>query len=347
MTSIRSSFSSSSSSSSSSLSSRRHALQAIGAAAFAGLGLPGAQAQTLENVRVVCGFPAGGTADVMSRRVAEKLSAAGYARGAAVVDNKTGASGRIAVETVKSAIPDGASLLLTPHSVLTVYPGIYKRLSYDPFTDLQPVSLGATFAHGLAVGPLVPAGVTTVAGFLDWARSHPELASYGSPAAGSIPHFIGALLNKNSGVDLKHIPYRGSVPGVTDVIGGQLAAMITPVGDFVPNARAGKLRILATSGPRRTPFTPEVPTFVEQGIPYIDFDEWFAFYAPARTPAAVVAAASSAIARALQDKAVIDSLATFGLVAGGSTPEVLGRMTRQEFERWAPIVRQIGFTAES
>lgn len=306
-----------------------------------------AMAQTLETARIICGFPAGGTADVMSRRVAEKLNSVGYVKLAAVVDNKTGASGRIAIETVKNAVPDGTSLLLTPHSILTVAPGIYKKLSYDPFTDLVPVSLGATFSHGLAVGPMVPASVKTVSEYLAWAKAHPDMASYGSPAAGSIPHFIGALLSKNSGVELKHIPYRGSVPGITDVMGGQVASMFTPVGDFVPNAKAGKLRILATSGPKRTPFTPDVPTFNEQGYSYINFDEWYGFYAPAKTPAAVVGAASTAINRALREQSVVDSLAVFGLVAGGSTPEVLGRMTHEEYDRWMPIVKQIGFTAES
>lgn len=326
---------------------RRKWLATAAGAALATSASWAAHAQSLDTARIVCGFPAGGTADVMSRRVAEKLNTTAYVRSAGVVDNKTGASGRIAVETVKFAVPDGTTLLLTPHSILTVAPGIYKKLSYDPFTDLAPVSLGATFSHGLAVGPVVPATVRTVADYLAWAKAHPDLASYGSPAAGSIPHFIGALLARNSGVDLRHIPYRGSVPGITDVIGGQLASMFTPVGDFVPNAKAGKLRILATSGPKRTPFTPDVPTFVEQGFGYIDFDEWYGFYAPAKTPAAVVAAASASINQALRDPAVIDSLAVFGLVAGGSTPDVLGRMTRDEYERWMPIVRQIGFTAES
>ena len=326
---------------------RRTLLAATGGATLASLFPLPALAQNLETARIVCGFPAGGTADVMSRRVAEKLNTTGYVRTAGVVDNKTGASGRIAVETVKNAVPDGTSLLLTPHSILTVAPGIYKKLSYDPFTDLVPVSLGASFSHGLAVGPVVPASVRTVSDYLAWAKAHPDLASYGSPAAGSIPHFIGALLSKNSGVELKHIPYRGSVPGITDVMGGQLASMFTPVGDFVPNAKAGKLRILATSGPKRTPFTPDVPTFAEQGFGYINFDEWYGFYAPARTPAAVVTAASAAINKALREPAVVDSLATFGLVAAGSTPEALGRMTREEYDRWMPIVQQIGFTAES
>ncbi len=330
------------------MAQRRLFIQALGSAAALGGFAPWtAQAQSIDTARVVVGFPPGGTADVLSRRVAERLAPAGYVRSAGLVDNKSGAGGRIAVETVKAAAPDGATLLLTPHSVLTVYPGIYPKLSYKPFEDLTPVALGGTLSHALAVGPMVPASVKNVADFLAWAKAHPKDASYGSPAAGSIPHFIGALLSKHSGIDLRHVPYRGSIPGVTDTVGGQIPAMVTPVGDFIPNAKSGKLRILATSGPQRTPFTPDVATFSEQGFDYIRFDEWYGFYAPARTPAAVVSAASAAINKALQDKVVIDSLATFGVIAGGSTPAELGAMTHQESERWAPIVKQIGFTAES
>ncbi|SFE29693.1 Bug family tripartite tricarboxylate transporter substrate binding protein [Paracidovorax wautersii] len=330
------------------MTNRRQFVQTLGSITALGALSPfAAFAQTLDTARVVVGFPPGGTADVMARRVADRLPAGGYVKTAGIVDNKSGAGGRIAVETVKSAAPDGGTLLLTPHSVLTVFPGIYPKLSYKPFEDLVPVSLGATLSHALAVGPAVPANVKTVADFLAWAKANPKDASYGSPAAGSIPHFIGALLSKNSGIDLRHVPYRGSIPGVTDTVGGQIAAMITPVGDFLPQAKTGKLRILATSGPKRTPFTPNVPTFSEQGFDYIKFDEWYGFYAPARTPAPVVEAASVAINKALQDKAVIENLATFGLIAGGSTPAELDAMTHEEFKRWAPIVKQIGFTAES
>lgn len=330
------------------MAQRRLFIKALGStAALGGFAPWTAQAQSMDTARVVVGFPPGGTADVLSRRVAERLAPAGYVRSTGLVDNKSGAGGRIAVETVKAAAPDGATLLLTPHSVLTVYPGIYPKLSYKPFEDLTPVALGGTLSHALAVGPMVPASVKNVADFLAWAKAHPKDTSYGSPAAGSIPHFIGALLSKHSGIDLRHVPYRGSIPGVTDTVGGQIPAMVTPVGDFIPNAKSGKLRILATSGPQRTPFTPDVATFSEQGFDYIRFDEWYGFYAPARTPAAVVSAASAAINKALQDKVVIDSLATFGVIAGGSTPAELGAMTHQESERWAPIVKQIGFTAES
>jgi tripartite-type tricarboxylate transporter receptor subunit TctC len=148
-------------------------------------------------------------------------------------------------------------------------------------------------------------------------------------------------------VDLKHVPYRGSVPGVADMIGGQLASMVTPHGDFIANHKAGKIRILATSGKARSPFVPEVPTFTEQGFPDLTVEEWFGFYAPAKTPTAVVNAANAAINAALKDKMVIDSLAVSGLTPLGGTPDDMARDMKRQYDHWGPIVKRIGFTAES
>lgn len=306
-----------------------------------------ANAQSLELVKIVNGFPAGGTADVTSRRIGERLAGSAFTKNAAVVENKTGAGGRIAVETVKNANPDGATLLLTPYSMMSIYPHIYKQLSYDPFKDFVPVCLGSMMTHGLAVGPMVPASIKTVRDFLAWAKANPTLASYGSPAAGSTPHFLGALLGINQNVDLKHVPYRGSIPGVADVMGGQLAAMVTPHGDFIANHKAGRMRVLATSGKARSPFLPDVATFSEQGFPELTVEEWFGFYAPVKTPASVVANANAAINQALKDKVVIDSLGISGLTPLGGTPEDMAKDMKVQFDYWGPLVRKIGFTAES
>ena len=326
---------------------RRQFVQAAGSvSALASAGISGiANAQAVDTVKILCGFPAGGTSDATARRVASKL-AGDYAK-AAIVDNKPGAGGRIAIEQLKLAPADGTVLLVTPHSMLSIYPHTYNKLSYDPFTDVVPVSMGASFSLGLAVGPLVPDTVKTVADFVAWCKANPSKAAYGSPAAGSTPHFAGAVLEKLTGVEMRHVAYRGSVPGVADVAGGQLAAMFTPVGDFIQMQKAGKLRILATTEVKRTPFTPDVPSFTEAGFPQINWNEWFAFYAPAKTPANVVQALSVAIQKALKQQDVVDSLGLFGLVASGSTPEDLTKATRFEHTRWAPIVKQIGFTAES
>jgi len=328
--------------------SRRDFLQTtLATAVFGAVSATPAWAQALESVKIFYGFPAGSAGDSVARRVGEKLAGSAYAKNTAVVDNKPGAGGRIAMESLKSAPADGSALALSPSSVLSIYPHIYAKLSYEPTKDFVPVSIGAMMHHGLAVGPMVPATVKTVKDFLAWAKANPKDASYGSPAAGSPPHFIGALLGMNAQVDLRHVPYRGSVPGVTDVVGGQIAAMMTPCGDFMANHKAGKLRVLATSGPKRSPFYPDVPTFAESGFPELTVEEWFGFYAPAKTPPAILAAANAAINAAVKDKSVIDSLAVVGLIAQGSTAEEMAKSQKAEFDRWGPLVKKIGFTAES
>ncbi len=331
------------------MTQRRTLIQAgLGGAALATLGIRDAAAQTLEQAKFIYGFPAGSAGDIVARRVAEKVAGSAYTRNAAVVENKPGAGGRIALDALKASAPDGATLCLSPFSCTSIYPHVYgAKLSYDPLRDFIPVSIAALMFHGLAVGPMVPQSVKDVKGFLEWGKANPKDANYGSPAAGSTPHFIGALLGIGSGVDLKHVPYRGSVPGVTDVVGGQIAAMMTPSGDFIANHKAGKLRILATSGAKRSPFIPDVATFAEQGFPEFTVEEWFGFYAPARTPAAVVAAANAAIVTALKDKSVIDGLGVVGLVAQSSTADEMARSQKAEFERWGPLVKKTGFTGES
>jgi tripartite-type tricarboxylate transporter receptor subunit TctC len=301
----------------------------------------------IEQVKIVNGFPAGGTADATSRRIGDKLAGTPLSKNSAVVENKTGAAGRIAIDTVKIGPADGSSLLLTPYSMMAIYPHIYKTLSYDPIKDFAPVCMASSMSHGLAVGPMVPATVKTVKDFVAWCKANPKQANYGSPAAGSTPHFLGALLSLDTGVEMQHVPYRGSVPGVTDVIGGQLAAMFTPHGDFLANHRAGKIRILATSGKKRSPFVPEVATFAEQGFSDLTVEEWFGFFAPAKTPANVVSAANAAINLAIKDKGVVDAWATQGLVPLGGSSEDMAADLKKQLAFWGPIVKRIGFTAES
>ena len=330
------------------MTNRRQFTQATaGLAAIGTLSPFAARAQSIELVKIINGFPAGGTADATSRRVGERMAGSSYTRNAAVVENKPGAGGRIAVESVKNAAPDGATLLLTPYSCTSLYPHIYRKLSYDPFKDLAPVAIAAIMHHGLAVGPMVPASVKSVKDYVSWAKANPGQASYGSPAAGSIPHFLGALLSGFTNTPLTHVPYRGSIPGVADVIGGQLASMFTPSGDFLANYKAGRLRILATSGPVRNPFSPDVPTFAEQGFPDLTVEEWFGFYAPAKTPGNIIDSANAAINAALQDKSVATGLGTFGLIAKGSTVREMDKSQRDAYYRWGPLIKQIGFSDES
>lgn len=324
--------------------SRRHLIQSTGAAALlAGIGRQ-AWAQAIESARVVAGFAPGGTADIVSRRVADKLHPA-YAK-SAVVENKTGAGGQIAVQFVKTAAPDGATMLLTPMSMLGIYPHTYKKLPYDPVADLTPVSAAAIFDYGFAVGPMVPASVKNVPDFLAWCKANPMQANFGSPAAGSSPHFIGALLGRAGNVDLRHVAFRGTQPAVLDMVGGQIAAVSGPTGEFTQHVAAGKCRLLSTSGPRRGKFTPNTPTLVEQGFKDLAFTEWFGFFLPARAPQEVVQRLNAAIHLALASREVIDGLAVSYLEVLPTSPAQLAAMLKTDTERWGPLVKAVGFTPE-
>jgi len=280
-----------------------------------------AQAQ-LESIKIVTGFTPGGTSDAICRRVAEKIAPSSYTK-AAFVENKSGAGGQIAVQYVKSAPADGATVLQTPMSMLGIYPHIYKKLPYDPVGDLAPVSLGAVFDFGFAVGPMVPATVKNIPDFLAWCKANPMLANFGSPAAGSTPHFIGALLGKYANVDLKHVAFRGTQPAILDMIGGQIAAVSGPIGEFTQHVAAGKCRLLAASGAKRNQFAPNTPTLVEQGLKGFVYDEWFGFYVPAKTPADVINRLNAAMRVALAAPETVNGLATMGLEAQASSPAEL------------------------
>lgn len=325
---------------------RRQLIQAFGSSAALGALYPLTAHAQVDQVKVYFGFPPGSSGDTVARRVAEKWGGTPFSKTAGIVENKPGAGGRIALEALKGAPADGSVLALSQVSALANYPHIFNKMPYTD-KDFAPVSIAAIMHHGLAIGPMVPASVKTVKDFLAWAKANPKDASYASPGAGSTPHFIGALLAINSGVELRHVPYRGSVPGVTDLVGGQVAAMVTPHGDYLANYKAGKLRILGTSGPHRSPYAPDVPTFAEQGFPELTTEEWFGFYAPANTPKPVVMAANAAINAALKEKSVIESLALVGLIPRGSTPEEQARWQKSEFDTWGPLIKKIGFTADS
>jgi tripartite-type tricarboxylate transporter receptor subunit TctC len=326
---------------------RRHMLQTTGASALlAGIGQQAfAQASSsIETATIVTGFAAGGTSDTTCRRLALKLSP-DYAK-TAVVENRTGAGGQIAVSYVKGRPADGTTILQTPTSILTIYPHIYKKLPYDPMVDLTPVSIACIFDFGFAVGPAVPLSVKTVPEFLAWAKANPAGANYGSPAAGSTPHFIGALLGMQAGVDLKHAGYRGTQPAMLDLLGSNISAVSGPIGDITQHLPSGKVRILGVSGAKRSRFAPDVPTFGEQGIKNMAHSEWFAFFLPAKASPELVARLNTTMKNALAQKDVIDGLGTFGLEAMSSTPAELTELLKKDTAKWAPIVKDVGFTAE-
>jgi tripartite-type tricarboxylate transporter receptor subunit TctC len=325
---------------------RRHLIQSTGAAALlASIGQQAwAQAQ-IDTLKIITGFAAGGTSDNTCRRVGTRLTGT-YAK-TVVVENKTGAGGQIAIQYLKGQPADGSTLLQSPTSMFTIYPHIYKKLPYDPVADVTPVSLACVFDFGLAVGPLVPASVKTLAEFVTWAKANPAQANFGSPAAGSTPHFVGALLGKSAGIDLKHAAYRGTQPAMLDLLGGNVSAVSGPIGDITQHLASGKVRILGVWGAKRNRFAPDVPTYAEQGFKELTHSEWFAFFLPPKADAALVARMNAALKAALASKDVIDGLATFGLETMSNSPAELANLLKQDTAKWAPIVKSIGFTADA
>jgi tripartite-type tricarboxylate transporter receptor subunit TctC len=322
---------------------RRTFVAAGGSLAFASAHAQ-ATREPLASAKVLCGFPPGGTTDAVSRRVAEKLQAGGYAK-VALVDNKAGAGGRLAVEELRRNPPDGSVLLLTPASMITLYPHLFTKLSYKS-DDVTPVSTACMVSFGFGVGPAVPESVKNLKDFLAWAKANPANANYASPGAGSPPHYVGAMLAKDSGVDLRHVPYRGSAPGIQDLLGGQVAAMTSPIGDYLAHVKAGKLRLLATSGATRSRFTPDVATYAEQGFKASTISEWFGFFLPGGASADVTQRAAAAIRAAITSPDVVEAFAQLGLEASANTPAEMAKAVKDESAAWAPVVKAVGFKPE-
>jgi tripartite-type tricarboxylate transporter receptor subunit TctC len=323
---------------------RRHFVMQAGGLALAPWALGRASAAELSLAKVLLGAPAGGAGDLMARRLADKLGGAYASK--VIVENRPGAGGQLAITALRDAPDDGSTLLLTPSSLLSIYPYTYAKLPYKPQEDLAPVSLAAYSNHALGVGPAVQASVKTLKDFLAWAKAHPDLASYGSPASGSIPHLIVVVLAKLTGTPLRHIPYRGSTQGLQDLRGGQLAAMSSPVGAFLPHLASGQVRLLAMSGDQRSPFVKDVPTYRQLGYP-ITAREWYGFFVPAKTRPAMVSRAAAYLRMALTAPEVVDGIRQFGLEAAHSTPQQLAEMLKADSQEWRSLIRTVGFTAES
>ena len=324
----------------------RRALLKTGVLALAGA--PGLQALAQADAgvaRIILGSPPGSALDVLCRFVAEGIQPA-YAR-SAIVETRSGAAGQIAVTVVKAAAADGLTILATPMPHMGIFPHSYRKLPYDPIADFAPVGMGAKFDLAFAVGPAVPASVKNMADFIAWCKAQPGRGQFGSPAAGSTPHFIGAIAGRAAGIELAHVPYRGPTPAVTDMIGGQIAAACATLGDFLPYLQAGRCRVLATTGRQRSPFAPEAPTFLEQGFKELVLDDWFGFFVPAKTPSAQVEKLSAALRTALARPEAVKGLAERALVPAWSTPAELAARVKADQAKWGTIVKSFGFTAES
>ncbi len=323
---------------------RRHFL----ALSAAGLALPlaaHAQSDALPNVvKLLAGFPAGGAIDVVARRIGDSLR--GNVAETFIVENKAGAGGRIAIQTLTTGPTDGSQWLVTPGSMLVIYPHVYKKLAYDPLTDLAPVAQIAHVPLGLAVGPAVPSSVVDVKGYIQWVKANSQAAVVGSPAAGNITHFLTYLLERSSGVKLQHVPYRGSAPAIQDLLGGQIPAVMNPLTDVLPHLPGGKLRVLAVTARSRSSFLPQVPTMAEQGFADVLGSEWIALFAKAGTSPAQIERMATGLRAALRTAAVRESFGKLALEPLETDSASLGRQIRSELATWREVSRTLGFQME-
>ncbi|HYF18530.1 MAG TPA: tripartite tricarboxylate transporter substrate-binding protein, partial [Ramlibacter sp.] len=272
---------------------RRQLLAAAGGLAAAAAAPAFAQAD--RPLRLLVGFPAGVAVDVVSRIVADRMK--DELKRTIVVDNKPGAGGRLAAELLKNAPADGSTLMVAPIFVPVLAPLVFNKLGYNPETDFTPVGKVCDFGFALAVPASSPA--RDLMEYAAALKANPQLGTFGSPAAGSLPHFFGVMIGESLGVDMVHAPFNGGAALQSAVLGGHVPAGIDVVFEWLQNARAGKVRVLATSGAARSPVMPEVPTFREQGFADIVGQSWMGMYAPPRTPADAVEAFNRALNRVL------------------------------------------------
>ena len=317
--------------------------QAAALATAAGWSAPGA-AQPAGTTVIWSGFPPGGLGDQVTRPLIDRLR--GTWPSTLVLDSKPGAGARIAVDFVKRATADGNTLLQTPSSPMTLYPHLYKKLSYDPQADFAAVTPLVEYCFSFTAGPGLPAEVKTLADYLAWAKANPAQANYGIPAAGSALHFAGMLLARASGLDLKSIPYRGGGPLLQDLLGGQVPVSFNVVSEVAPHVKAGRLRALALTSAQRWPGLEAVPSFAEQGFKDIVFIEWLGWFAPARTPADTVQRLNAAVREAMAGPEMVEVVNKLGLRARSASPAEFAAMVKADLERWGPVVKATGFSAD-
>ena len=293
-------------------------------------------------IKIVVPFTPGTGIDILARTLGQKLSERWGV--AVVVENRPGASGNIGTDAVAKSPPDGYTLLMTA-STIVLNRSLFRTIPYDPVKDFAPVLPLAIGSLALVVHPSVKA--TSVAEFVALAKASPGRIDYGSPGKGTPHHLAMELFKTAAGIDLVHVPYKGSGPAVTDLLGGQIAVMFLPVHLALPQAQAGKLRLLAAGGVARASATPDVPSLAEAaGIRDIDADIWYALYAPAGTPRDVVARLNGEFNALLKLADIRETLAKQGLATTGGTPEQLARLTADDMERWARVVREARIEAE-
>lgn len=301
-----------------------------------------AQAQVDKPIKILVGFPPGGSADMAARLIGERMAL--ELKQPVIIENKPGAGGRIAAEALKNANPDGSTLLLTPVVVPVLAPLVFSKLPYNPSTDFAPVAQIATFQFSLSVNAAHPA--KTVPELITWMKANPAQANFGSPAPGSLPHFFGVMISTGANIDMVHVPFNGGAPLMNAVAGNQVSTGIDALVDQIEMHRAGKTRILATSGAKRSPLLAEVPTFIESGLKNVEGAGWLGLYATGKTPAAVINALNAAANKGLTQPELRDRFIKVGLEPTGGSAQDLADIMKRDTERWGPVVKASGFKAD-
>jgi tripartite-type tricarboxylate transporter receptor subunit TctC len=310
----------------------------LAAVALAAAPLAHAQSPAAKPIRLICPFPPAGAVDIASRAIANEL--ARILGQTVTVENRPGAGGNIGgVEAARSA-PDGTTLLMTTSGINAINPALYKKMPFDPIKDLAPVAALVSLSNVLVVHPSVKAN--SVADVIAMAKAEPGKMNYASSGNGTSIHMSGEMFKHLAKVDIVHIPYKGSAPAVSDLLGGQVMMMFDNIPSALPHIKAGKLRALAVTGAKRDPLLPDVPTVAEAGVPGYESGVWFGLAVPAGTPKDEITRLNEAAAKGTKAPEFIKRMTELGYTIIGSTPEQMAEMNKVETARWGPIVKASG-----
>jgi tripartite-type tricarboxylate transporter receptor subunit TctC len=313
-------------------------MRKIAAFAFALLfALPAwAQERTL---KIIYGYPPGSVGDLLTRIVADGMRAPTGMN--VVVENRAGANGIVGTDAVKNAAPDGLTILLTPLAPMVTFPHSHgAAIRYDPFKDFAPVAHVTNFQLALLVNAELPA--KNLAEFVALVKKDSRLGDYASAAAGSLPHYLGVMFAKAAGLEMTHVPYKGSAPALQALIGGEVKSGVFVLADALAQARGGKARVLAVAGAQRAANAPEVPTFREQGY-NLEASGWYALFAPAGTPRDAIERYAKAAIGAVRAPDMKQRLDQMGLEPTGLGPDALAKILRDDYDKWGPVIKASGF----
>ncbi len=319
---------------------RRHFLAWTAVPALAHVCGP-ARAQTAQALRLVFPFPAGGAGDALARLLAAELKVA--LDRPVVVENRTGAAGRIGVLAVRDSGADRGALLLTPSAPMVVYPHLYENLGYDAVRDFMPVARVAAFEMAIVIDPAIPA--RTLQEVAEWLKENPARANYGTPGTGTLAHLVMSALAAHWAMPLVHVPYRGTPPALSDVAGGQLSMACSAIGEMLPAHQSGRVHLVATSGSERSVFSPDTPTLRETGVPFSALN-WYGLYLPAGSSPAAVSRLATAVSSAMQAESFRQKVQVLGFLPAPADGAVLAVAQREESQFWARVIRNAQIRVE-